>query len=119
MTDDHLIASARTAVRLLEENRIRLTRHERETRLAAISAGRDIDTRVDYAKGSADAYAISVSTILGAFGYATVADMLGAPVTERVPLPPMLPDQDAVTFAPGDTIAAATVVHDRQTKTDR
>lgn len=117
MTADALYAALRTSGRMIEERKLAMDRHANQIRAAAKAAGKDIDTRADYARGSSDAYAIAGSILAGAFGFASIREIAGD-VRENIALPPMLPDTDATQFAPGDTIAAASVVRERMASSD-
>lgn len=106
---DRYIIGVRTTARMLIDNRDRMTRHERELRAAARAAGHDIDTRIQYAEGSAAAYSVAGAILAGAIGAASIEELAGTDWTPaREPLPPMLPD-DASQVAPDDTIAQATI----------
>lgn len=120
-------AALRTTARMLIENRDRMLRAERDHRAAARAAGHDIDTRIQYAEGSAAAYSVACAILAGAAGVASVQDLAGAGWTPpKDPLPPMLPVDDAgeppTQITPGDSIGLATVIHNRAcicTKTDQ
>jgi len=100
---------ARITARMLVEARDRMYRQERDLRAAARAAGHDIDTRIQYAEGSAAAYTIACSILSGALGFPTIEELAGEWERPRDVLRPILPDADAVAFVPGDVIAAASV----------
>lgn len=108
-----LLTQARTAVRMIDERKRSMDTLAQQTRDAARVAGKTVDCRIDYAQGSADAYSIAVSIILGAFGYPDLETMIGYTPATSEPLPPMLPDPDATQSAEGDDIALAAIIKDR------
>lgn len=107
-----LLAGIRTAARMILERQDAATQQAATIRAAAKDAGYSIDTRIDYAEGSAAAYAVAGAILSGALGYPNIREMAGD-ITHNEPLPPMLPDIDAVQFAPGDRIASAVVIRER------
>lgn len=112
--------AAQVAARMLIEHRERATRQAIILTQNAKRRGHDIDTRIQYAEGAAAAYAIACSVLAGVAGVPSIDVLAGDDWTPpRDPLPPMLPDPDAVTFAPGDPVAAATITHNRAEITSR
>lgn len=100
----------RITARMLMENRDRMTRQASDLTAAAKAAGHDIDTRIQYAEGSAQAYSVALSILAGAAGFSRVADLVGDWTPPRDPLPPMLPDDgDGTQTPPDDIIARASV----------
>lgn len=110
---DVIESHLRTMARMLIDNRDRAQVAADRTRAAAKRQGYDYDKRADYADGSAAAYSIAGSILCALFGFPNVEEMAGGVRFDPEPLPPMLPDPDATTFAPGDDIAAAAVVRER------
>lgn len=110
--------AAQTAARMLIEYRVGAERLAARLTAGARAQGHDIDTRIQYAEGSAAAYAIACSVLAGVAGVSI--DVLAGEYWTVTPdaMPPMLPDRDAAAFAPGDEIAAATVTVDRWRERD-
>lgn len=112
--------AAEIVARMLIEHRERAVRQAATLTANAKRRGHDIDTRIQYAEGAAAAYAVACSIVAGAAGVPSIDVLAGSdwsPPSD--PLPPMLPDPDATAFAPGDPVAAATVMHNRAEITSR
>jgi hypothetical protein len=116
MTPSNEIAylKAQVVARILIEARDRMERHASEIRTVQRQRGVSIDTRADYAEGSAAAYAYAGSALAGAFGFGSIEQLAGEWQRPAEAAPPILPDPDATIFRPGDDIAAATVIANRQ-----
>lgn len=104
------VRAIRVTARMLMENRDRMDRLAADTRAAAKRAGHDIDTRIQYAEGSAAAYSVALSILAGASGMTRVADLVGDWTPPRDVAPPILPDDgDGTQAPPDDMIARASV----------
>jgi hypothetical protein len=88
-----MAAALQTAARFLIDARERAEASEARIRRAALQQGFTIDTRADYAAGSAAAYAIACSVVAGALqGGVSIDDVAGEWERERGIARPVLPD---------------------------
>lgn len=117
MRKSELETAIQITARLIVEGRDRAEMFATRYRTDAKRRGIGIDTRIQYAEGSAAAYAMAGSILAGAMRAPNVEYLAGEGWRDPGPLPPMLAHDDdgfpGTQFAPGDDIAAAIVVRER------
>lgn len=88
-----MATAIQTTARMLLDHRERATETESRIRHAARVRGHDIDTRADYASGSAAAYSIACSILAGAMRTANVEELTGEWQRDRGMQRPELPGE--------------------------
>lgn len=115
MRKSQLETAIQVTARLLIEGQERAEREATRLRIAAKQQGHTIDTRVQYAEGSAAAYAMASAILTGACMAPNIDYLAGSDWKTLDVLPPILAHDDdgfpGTTVSPDDRIAAATVKH--------